>query len=112
MISMSLLDVTGLLGVGAFAALGVGILPYRRRQMRIALTSQIETLRKTLYEALQDQFTKELERGIADIRSNIAPYTRFVEQESKQLVLSREKLQKNIKDIELLAKKVEDSFRA
>lgn len=112
MISMSLLDVTGLLGVGAFAALGVGILPYRRRQMRIALTEQIATLRKTLYDALQDQFTKELERGIADIKANVAPYTRFVEQESKTLAASKERMHDSLKQIKTLTDKLEDSFRA
>jgi hypothetical protein len=30
-----MLDVTGLLGVGALAALGVGVLPYKRHQMKV-----------------------------------------------------------------------------
>lgn len=109
---MSLLDVTGLLGVGAFAALGVGILPYRRRQIRLALTAQIETLRRTLHESLEDQFKQELERGISDIKTNIAPYTRFVESESKQVVISRQTLADNLKEINRLGRRADELFRA
>ena len=80
--------------------------------MRIALTAQIESLRKTLHEALQDQFNKELERGISEIRSNVAPYTRFVELESKQLVVSKEKLTESLREIESLTRQTETMFKS
>ena len=46
------LDVTGLLGAGALAALGFYVLPYRRNRLKQELREGIDALRQQLNEAL------------------------------------------------------------
>jgi hypothetical protein len=62
----TLLDITGILGAGVVAALGLYVLPARRSKVKADLRQQVNRLRERLREA-------------------IAPYTRFVRVEREKL---------------------------
>jgi len=85
-------DVTGLL-MGTFvAALGLFIIPARRRQAKTEMDEKIAGLRQQLGSSLGTQFEKEIERSLQNIQSAIAPYTRFVRAEQGKLVDMQQKL--------------------
>ncbi|HQY92977.1 MAG: dynamin family protein [Caldilinea sp.] len=97
----TLLDVTGLLGAGALAALGFYVLPYRRNRLKQELREGIDALRQQLNEALTRQFERELTDGMQRMREAIAPYTRFVRVE-------REKLDRVAGEMERLRRELSD----
>ncbi|MCB0185412.1 MAG: dynamin family protein, partial [Caldilineaceae bacterium] len=81
----TLLDITGIIGASAVAALGLYVLPYRRNKVKQELRSRINVLRGQLESALERQFEDELMTSIQRIREAIAPYTRFVRVEREKL---------------------------
>lgn len=81
----TLLDVTGILGASAVAALGLYVLPYRRSKIKEELRQRINRLREQLSAAMARQFEKELNDSIHRLRDGIAPYTRFVRVEGEKL---------------------------
>ena len=81
----TLLDVTGILGASAVAALGLYVLPYRRSKIKTDLRQQINDLREKLLAAMSRQFEQELSDSIQRLREAIAPYTRFVRVEREKL---------------------------
>jgi small GTP-binding protein len=81
----TMLDVTGILGASAIAAMGLYVLPYRRSKIKAQLREQINELRSQLHEALQNQFETEIQDSAQRIREAIAPYTRFVRVEREKL---------------------------
>ncbi len=85
-------DITGLTAAGLMAALGLFILPHRRRRAKAELKQKIATLRAELMEALTAHFDREADRGRRRLEETIAPYTRFVRSESERLEADRESL--------------------
>jgi hypothetical protein len=81
----TLLDITGIIGASAIAALGLYVLPYRRNKVKSELRERINVLRGQLESALERQFDQELATSIQRIREAIAPYTRFVRVEREKL---------------------------
>ena len=81
----TLADVSGVLAAGAVAALGLYILPTRRRRAKADLKTKMETLRGNLAESLSTEFEQELGRSVRRIREAMAPYTRFVRTERTKL---------------------------
>lgn len=81
----TLLDVTGILGASAVAALGLYVLPYRRSKIKEELRRRINELRDQLNMAMTRQFEQELTDSIQRLREAIAPYTRFVRVEREKL---------------------------
>jgi hypothetical protein len=79
------LDVTGILGASAVAALGLYVLPYKRNQVKAELRRQVAELRAQLDTALTRQFEAELQQSRARLQEAIAPYTRFVQVERDKL---------------------------
>jgi len=79
------LDLTGVLGAGLIAALGLYVLPYRRDKVKAELRDKVNGLRTQLDNALTQQFETELEESLRRIRDAIAPYTRFVRVEREKL---------------------------
>ncbi|MEA3337589.1 MAG: dynamin family protein [Chloroflexota bacterium] len=79
-------DVTGLLAAGTLAAVGLYILPNRRRKAREELRVKVLDLQTQLHEALTTQFEQELSRSVQLINEAIQPYTRFVRSEREKLV--------------------------
>jgi len=83
----TVLDITGVLGASAVAALGLYVLPYRRQRIKADLRTRITDLRERLDAAITRQFNNELQDSIQRIREAIAPYTRFVRVEREKLEL-------------------------
>ena len=81
----TLLDVTGVLGAGAVAALGLYVLPYRRSKVKEGMRTHIGDLRQRLEIAMTRQFEAELAQSVQRIKEAIAPYTRFVRVERAKL---------------------------
>ena len=100
-LNTTLLDVTGLLGAGALAAIGFYVLPYRRNRLKQELRAAIADLRDQLNETLTRQFERELGDGMQRMREAIAPYTRFVRVE-------REKLERVGEEMERLRRELAD----
>ena len=85
LVSTTVADVTGILAASAIAALGLYVLPNKRRQAKRNLEAKIADLRERLNQAMTAQFEGELERSLGRIREAIRPYTRFVQIEEVTL---------------------------
>ena len=92
LLATAIADVTGLLAAGAVAALGLYIIPARRRRAKRDLQEKVNGLRERLSGALTQQFEEELTQSLRRIREAIAPYTRFVRAENEQLKQMEEEL--------------------
>ena len=84
-LNTTFLDVTGILGASALAALGLYVLPYRRQKVKTQLRTRIGDLRRRLDTAITQQFESELTASVQRIREAVAPYTRFVRVEREKL---------------------------
>jgi uncharacterized protein HemX len=88
------LDLTGILAATTLAALGLFVIPARRRKVKQDLREKITRMREQLMTTLNRQFEEELERSLQRVREAIAPYTRFVRAERKHLTETQEALQR------------------
>lgn len=98
-------DVTGILMASAVAAIGLFVIPARRRQAKNELREKLAALRQQLSLALRTQFEREIERSMQRIQEAIAPYTRFVRAEQNKLEDTLSKL--STIDVELESLKVQ-----
>lgn len=78
-------DITGVLLASAIAALGLFVIPARRRMARSELHTKVSELRTRLVASLHTQFQQEIERSLNKIHTAISPYTRFVRAERNKL---------------------------
>ena len=78
-------DITGVLLASAIAALGLFVIPARRRMARSELHTKVSELRTRLGGSLRTQFQQEIERSLNKIQTAISPYTRFVRAERNKL---------------------------
>jgi len=84
-IALTTLDGTGILAGSALAALGLTVLPYRRRKAAEALRTRIGELRAGLRAGLTEALEGELAAAIDRMRATLAPYAQFVAEEERQL---------------------------
>ena len=75
-------DVTGILAASAVAALGLFIIPAKRRKAKSELHEKLANLRADLVGSLKAEFEKEIDLSLKRIEEAIAPYTRFVRSEN------------------------------
>lgn len=90
-------DVTGILLASGLAALGLFLIPARRRRARHELHDKVAALREQLAGSLRSHFEDELDRSARRINEAIAPYSRFVRAEREKLNEFQEALE-SIKD--------------
>ena len=86
-------DATGILLAGVVAALGLFVIPARRRQAKAELRQKIASMREQLIQTLRTQFEGEIERSLQKINEAIAPYSRFVRAERDKLNDARTELE-------------------
>ena len=86
------LDVTGILAGLTAAALGLFILPSRRRKAKKELAEKLAALRHDLTTSLTEQFEREMRRGAQRIEDTVAPFARFVRAENERLTAQRDEL--------------------
>jgi len=85
LLATAIADVTGVLAASVVAALGLYIIPARRRRAKKELQRKVNDLRERLGRALTRQFEQELSQSLRRIREAMTPYTRFVRGEHEQL---------------------------
>ncbi len=81
----ALADFTGLLAATMVAALGLVILPAKRRRAQQQFHARTEELRTRLVATLREQFAHELDRSLTRISEAVTPYTRFVRAEAERM---------------------------
>jgi small GTP-binding protein len=92
----ALLDFTGVLAAGAVAALGMFVLPAKRRQVKKEFHAKLVELRERLMATMRRQFATELDQMLTRIREAIAPYTRFIRAQRVLLV----NVQRELSDVD------------
>ena len=100
-------DVTGILAAGLVAALGLFIIPARRRRGKREMREKISALRDALGRALRTEFERERSASASRVREAIAPYVRFVRAERDKLTGTRDTLRGFSDDIDRLKARVE-----
>jgi len=85
-------DATGFAAAGLLAALGLVVLPTRRRQAKRELGRRIEGLKTELMGRLRHELGRAAEGTRARIRETVAPYVRFVRSERDALAGRHERL--------------------
>ncbi len=83
------MDVTGVLAAGLVAALGLFVIPARRRAAKKDMAERLAALRLRLSTSLTVQFEKELNGSLQRINEATAPYSRFVRAEQGKLEQTR-----------------------
>ncbi|HYP41267.1 MAG TPA: dynamin family protein [Chloroflexia bacterium] len=84
-ISSAFIDITGITAALVSGAIGLFIIPYRKRKAQEEFRQRTQELREKLVSAMTKQFNTELARSIVRIREAIAPYTRFVRLEQDRV---------------------------
>lgn len=77
-------DVTGILAGAVLISLGLYIIPARRHRAKNNFDEKMQELRSRLHNAMNEQFTKEMNQAISRVQDSIAPYTRFVRAEQQK----------------------------
>ena len=77
-ISSAFIDITGITAALVSGAIGLFILPYRKRKAQEEFRQRTLELRDKLVTAMTRQFDTELARSIERVHQALAPYTRFV----------------------------------
>ena len=101
-------DATGIILASVVALLGLFIIPARKRQAKAELRQKIANLREQLTRSLRTQFEHEMERGMANIKDAIAPYSRFVRSERGKLEEVQTKLSETKDGLERLKVQVNE----
>lgn len=102
-------DVTGILLAGAMAALGLFIIPTRRRNAKKEMRAKVKMMRDQLTKSLSTHFNHEIERGLQEIKDTIAPYTRFIRSENEKNQLAHQALENFLGEIINLADQIGSS---
>lgn len=74
-------DVTGILAAGVLAAVGLLIIPAKRRRAREEMREKVTALRSKLVDALRSEFQASQERSAQRLNDALGPYSRFVRAE-------------------------------
>jgi len=101
-------DVTGILLAGVMAALGLFIIPTRRRNAKKEMRQKVRAMREQLTNSLGDHFREEINRGLQQIRETINPYTRFVRAENEKNQLAHDTLQGYLTEIIQIEDRIEN----
>jgi len=105
-LATTMADFTGILAASTLAAVGLYLIPARKRKAQKKLHESTEKLRQELRQALQDEFEIELQRSIRRIKDALAPYTSFVESEEENLEKQAGELKSILEEIQELQQKV------
>ncbi len=79
--STATVDITGVVAAGLLGAVGLLIIPAKRRRARTDLREKISALRARLAEALRKEFEGARDRSTLRLADGLAPYSRFVRAE-------------------------------
>jgi small GTP-binding protein len=74
-------DISGILAAGVLGAVGMLILPAKRRRARTELDAKVADLRQRLTTVLRSEFVTARDRSTRRLADSLAPYSRFVRAE-------------------------------
>ncbi len=100
-------DVTGIVLASLVAALGLFVIPARRRQAKKEMGEKVADMREKLTSSLKTQFGREIERSLQEINEAIGPYTRFIRAERGKLEETQGKLETIKDEIDRLQARIE-----
>ncbi len=86
-------DVSGILAASVRGAIGMLILPAKRRRARAELEAKVADLRQRLSTALRSEFVTARDRCAQRLADGIAPYSRFVRAEQTKWTEARTALE-------------------
>lgn len=86
-------DVSGMLAAGVLGAVGLLIIPAKRKKARAELGAKLTDLRERLTGALRGEFETARDRSAHRLADGIAPYSRFVRAEQSKWVEVRAALE-------------------
>jgi len=92
-------DLTGIMLAGLTAALGLFIIPAKKKQARSLFSRNISELRIKLKATLANEFDEQVNHVVAHIDETIQPYSRFIRSEQGLL-------EKNIETFKELKKRI------
>ena len=101
------LDFTGIFAGIAAAALGLLVLPARKRNQKAEFSEKLTDLRTRLVTNLEQQFDREMRNSTQRIEDTIAPFDRFVRSEQDRLSTRQKTLQGLSADISDLTRQLE-----
>jgi len=105
-LSSTAADVTGILTASVLAAVGLFVIPAKRRRAKADLRAKIEDMKGRLMAAMTTQFEQEMERSLHRLGEAIAPYTRFVRAERGKLERVGGKLKDTLEALKVLRVRV------
>ncbi len=85
-------DITGVLMAGVLAAIGLLVIPARRRRAKAEMRDKLTALTGTLQEALRREFVGVQTRSGDRLQATLAPYSRFVRTEQNRWREARQSL--------------------
>lgn len=106
-ITSAFIDITGITAALVSGAVGLFILPYRKRKAQEEFRERTQELRDKLVSAMTAQFNTELTRSIDRIHEAIAPYTRFVRMEQEHMTAADAGLSEIAQKLDSLRAQVE-----
>ncbi len=101
------LDFTGIIAGVAAAALGLLILPARKRKAKSEFSEKLTDLRTRLVTNLEQQFDHEMRRSTQRVEDTIAPFDRFVRSERDRLTRRQTALQSLSGEVSDLVRQLE-----
>jgi small GTP-binding protein len=101
-------DVTGIVMAGAVAALGLFVIPARRRRAKTEMRAKVAAVGAQLVRSLRTHFEREIERSLQHINETIAPYTRFVRAEGEKMRQTQETLESIKRSADRLRTQIEE----
>jgi len=105
------MDVTGILLAGVMAALGLFIIPTRRKNAKKEMHEKVKAMRNQLTQSLTSHFNHEIERSLGQIRDTITPYTRFIRSENEKNTAAHQKLNEYLREISELSGQIESATK-
>lgn len=106
-VTSAFFDITGITAALVSGAIGLFILPYRKRKALQDFRARTQELRDKLVGAMTSQFDAELRRSLERIREAIAPYTRFVKVEQDRVSTALSRLGEMERELDRLRAQIE-----
>jgi small GTP-binding protein len=104
------LDFTGIFAGVAAAALGLLILPARKRKTKAEFSAKLADLRTRLVGNLEQQFAREMRRSAQRVEDTVAPFDRFVRAERDRLTAQQTTLQELAAAVGELTRQLEPGY--
>jgi small GTP-binding protein len=108
-LSSTAADLTGILAASVLAAVGLFVIPAKRRRAKADLQTKIEDMKGRLMATMTAQFEREMERSLHRLEEAIAPYTRFVKAEREKLEQMGGKLKDTLEALKVLRVRITGS---